>query len=534
MKKMHRATGKSMAHGSGSIWKSRRDALRLLAMGTASVALPPWIYASVKDTGSLVSLREAELSGNMAFPGIISSISEASDAFSFRVSFDLDKFRGKSTAAAQISVPMTITGEGFPSLRLFETDTTGSEKFIAAVTPNLAQPSASFQITDFFNERAPLEKPSFLIRSVPGPENTIRLTSGKEVTLTVSSEAHTGYSVDDMLLPVWASSRMINETLLPVSRDGAPAEGHLLFSPERKALVMNYTMDKTYREGKDYVLEGNLLRLTPGSSIPFLTENQLYPDNQDGPVNIMETWDGGYVAVHEGFQNNFQLAVTYEHREPWTGTVPAGGMGKLRRTKEKLRKGIPLKVALLGDSISVGASSSGRSMKPPYVPGWGDLLVRGLRQRYPGEIDFVNISKGGGNSNWGRDVAPYMVVPEKPDICILAFGINDGNGMPVETYIANTRAIMEMVLERNPDTEFVLVASMLKNERWRPLTLMNDYLGALKTLESETVAVSDVWSVSEYILKTKQYWDISGNMVNHPNDFMVRVYAQVTLELFFN
>jgi hypothetical protein len=49
----------------------------------------------------------------------------------------------------------------------------------------------------------------------------------------------------------------------------------------------------------------------------------------------------------------------------------------------------------------------------------------------------------------------------------------------------------------------------------------------LKTFESEHVAVADVWSVSEHILKTKRYCDISGNHINHPNDFMVRVYAQV-------
>jgi hypothetical protein len=58
--------------------------------------------------------------------------------------------------------------------------------------------------------------------------------------------------------------------------------------------------------------------------------------------------------------------------------------------------------------------------------------------------------------------------------------------------------------------------------------LTGDYLPALKSLESEQVAVADVWSMSEYILQTKRYSDISGNHINHPNDFMVRIYAQVT------
>jgi hypothetical protein len=56
---------------------------------------------------------------------------------------------------------------------------------------------------------------------------------------------------------------------------------------------------------------------------------------------------------------------------------------------------------------------------------------------------------------------------------------------------------------------------------------MNGYLAALKSLESEKIAVADVWSMHAHILNTKRYCDISGNHVNHPNDFMVRVYAQV-------
>ena len=31
------------------------------------------------------------------------------------------------------------------------------------------------------------------------------------------------------------------------------------------------------------------------------------------------------------------------------------------------------------------------------------------------------------------------------------------------------------------------------------------------------------------LLKYKIYWDMTGNHVNHPNDFMVRIYAQTLL-----
>ena len=33
------------------------------------------------------------------------------------------------------------------------------------------------------------------------------------------------------------------------------------------------------------------------------------------------------------------------------------------------------------------------------------------------------------------------------------------------------------------------------------------------------------------MLKHKQYWDLTGNGVNHPNDFGHRIYAQVLTSL---
>ena len=317
---------------------------------------------------------------------------------------------------------------------------------------------------------------------------------------------------------------MVNETMLPVSEQGAAADAQLLFRPIGKVLVQNYALDKTYQEGVDYVLEGNRICLTETSSIPFVTQQQLYPDSPGGKFTTSDSCKGGYVAFQEKM-DQYQSAVSYKHSDKWSGPIPSTGKDRLPRTKEKLQSGRPLKIALLGDSISFGASAS--KSHPPYLPGWGELMIRGLRSRYQSEITFVNPSRGGANSGWGKKVTPNFIVPEKPNLFIIAFGMNDANATPVKNYIANIKTIMERVVTENPGVEFILVASMLRNKNWRSLTPMNGYLAALKTLETEQVAIADVWSVSEHILKTKRYCDISGNHVNHPNDFMVRVYAQV-------
>ena len=45
----------------------------------------------------------------------------------------------------------------------------------------------------------------------------------------------------------------------------------------------------------------------------------------------------------------------------------------------------------------------------------------------------------------------------------------------------------------------------------------------------EGVAVADINSMHNWILERKDYCDMTGNNVNHPSDFLVRLYAQIIL-----
>ena len=46
-------------------------------------------------------------------------------------------------------------------------------------------------------------------------------------------------------------------------------------------------------------------------------------------------------------------------------------------------------------------------------------------------------------------------------------------------------------------------------------------------------AVVPMTSMSKAVLETKRFRDVTGNNINHPNDFMGRVYAQVMVETVF-
>lgn len=121
------------------------------------------------------------------------------------------------------------------------------------------------------------------------------------------------------------------------------------------------------------------------------------------------------------------------------------------------------------------------------------------------------------------------VVEPRPDLVIVAFGMNDSAGRSAKEYQANTEAVMAKIRERLPEVEFILVASMRGNRDWTRLKqeLFPEYRDALAKLCGPGVALADLTSIWTGFLELKKDWDQSGNGVNHPNDFGHRVYAQV-------
>jgi lysophospholipase L1-like esterase len=478
--------------------------------------------------------KPADTAQTQRFPGSL-TVHAATDteALVVDVVFNIEELPKLPLVDIRMSMPVEVAGDGdSTTFKLFALDADGNTlRYLTETTLN--GKVALFVLPDAYFDAVSPATIKWRVHQVPNSGLQAVIPPNTRGTLMLTTdERFPMWTLSEILAPVWKSGRILNETSLPVSVDGQPATTELLFHPADGLVVRDYTLATTYREGIDFVMDGKVLRLTANSSIPFLTHSQLFPDNPNAEPGTQKTHTGGFITFGEGtFFTDRQLAVSYRTSDQWCGPVPAGAAGKLPRTRQLLQSGEPIKIALFGDSISVGASASGRGNRPPYVPGYGELFIRGLRQAYQSPITFVNPSKGGGRTSWGLQIAPASLVPEKPDLCILGFGMNDGRATPVVTYIDNLKQIMEMVRAANPLTEFILVASMLPNPDWRPLAPMDGYLAALKELESETVAVADVWSMSEYLLKTKRYCDFNTNHVNHPSDFMVRIYAQVIMEL---
>ena len=79
----------------------------------------------------------------------------------------------------------------------------------------------------------------------------------------------------------------------------------------------------------------------------------------------------------------------------------------------------------------------------------------------------------------------------------------------------------------------ILVAPMLGHGEWTatPREMFPKYRDELKKLADEGVALADVTAVWELMLKNKHDLDLTGNGLNHPNDFGHRLYAQAVLSV---
>lgn len=333
--------------------------------------------------------------------------------------------------------------------------------------------------------------------------------------------------------PFWRSTTMDGETVLFI-RDTAdgPAKASLLFEPTAILSVSSSSGQITYLQGHDYQWKPGSRELTlpPGSRIVFKTPQDLRrpPHSQryalthrDGHGEIL------FGAAHE--YHDMQTVVTYVHKPgAWTGPVTVFAGKQLPHTIRKLQERQPLTITVLGDSISTGCNASGWAGAAPFQPPYQDLLARHLEAVYGSKVTLNNFSVSGTSAAWGlANIA--KVIQAKPDLIILAFGMNDAAGRPARDYKADIQGMIEAVRRAHPNAEFILVATMLGNQDWTTLhqELFPQFRDALASLTGPGIALADMTSVWAELLRHKKDWDLTGNGVNHPNDFGHRVYAQV-------
>lgn len=341
----------------------------------------------------------------------------------------------------------------------------------------------------------------------------------------------------ELMRPFWKGSVMEGESVLFIKDETTgEARASVLFPIRKIRAVRNASGDVVYEEGRDYRWKpgSREIVLPPGSRIVATKPAALRRPARSQQHELTHRDGNGEILFGARLEyHNLQTCITYEHDpDAWTIPTPAFDPKGLPRTVARLRDRQPVRIVVLGDSISTGCNASGWADGAPFQPAYPELVRRALQERYRGDVQLTNLSVGGKDSRWALTMIDRVVEAE-PDLVIVAFGMNDSAGRSAQEFQTNIEGVVAKIRERRPEAEFILVATMLGNRDWIRLhhERFPEYRDALARLQAPGVALADVTSVWTRFLELKQDWDQTGNGVNHPNDFGHRVYAQIILAL---
>ena len=363
------------------------------------------------------------------------------------------------------------------------------------------------------------------------------------------------YNLKTYLSPLWKGEVVYNETLWFAGSQTAS----LMYEPTEIVSVMSYDLKTTFEEDTDYIVDGKDIIIPENGKIPYLSPSELY---RTSPMNsfvqaLRRGEDGqpdGYIYADEGSTISAQqVVVTYRHKDQITWNLPKVETAKFPKTMAKLNGGEKIKVLFYGDSITVGANSSEFIGYGPRAESYANMVKSYMQKRFPSAtIDFKNNAVGGTDSNWGINKKTGLagidnieaaegnhfekrVLNENPDLLFIAYGMNDQKYDATE-YKQNIKEMIKGVRAKNPDVEIMLVSGMIAN----PETYFDNkdyeaYQNALLELSKdyENIGVATVYNSVKSVYTKKRFVDCTANNINHPNDYMMRVYAQTVLYSLF-
>lgn len=333
--------------------------------------------------------------------------------------------------------------------------------------------------------------------------------------------------------PVWEGKTVYNETVWPVDLDGGELVVPLLYRADKIISVTDTTYQTEYKEGTDYELKDGGIHILRGGNIRITEKDDFFlkEPQKDSPLSIGASC-GGWLFFSEGDGiTKKQICVTYEHSDKWGAKVPQK-TEKLPKIREKIRRKEPFGFAFFGDSITYGCNASGMKEinKPPYMPIWPKMTVEYLNNTC--EVSYVNRAVGGMASKWGADSLYGLFKDDKFDLMLIAFGMND---ISVNGFEENTEKMIEEALKINPDCEFLIVSTTLPHklaagffgEQYK----QQEVLERVCEKYGDKTALVPMTDMHSALLEKKRFFDMTGNNVNHPNDFLISVYAQTVLRV---
>ncbi|MGY2799919.1 lysophospholipase L1-like esterase [Ewingella americana] len=296
-----------------------------------------------------------------------------------------------------------------------------------------------------------------------------------------------------------------------------PSE-NLLFKPTSSVLMFNQTTGVLYEAVKDYKYDKGAISFPAGTSVPLAPAGFSKPVKQDKSFNVKVTPE--YQA--------YQIPASYKKNQSLNLAI----YGKITDLRSFIMKSNDLKITFFGDSITFGANATdtySAPNQPPYV----GLVSAYMSMLKGGRFAWYNPSVPGWNSSNAANDNTNRMLKLDSSVYVLAFGVNDSNDEKPEIFIENMEKLIKNIKLKNKDARIVLMSPSRPNPEWilPNKEFFEGYSRGLKSLSEKYdnttfINVTDVWN---QILKRKNIWAITGNGVNHPNDYGHRVIAEALL-----
>ncbi len=370
------------------------------------------------------------------------------------------------------------------------------------------------------------------------PDWDYQFTKSSDFTYDYNKLAH-------QYVPMWYQNVIYNECCCFI-QDGESITAKLKFKPTRIVSVRDWSLKKEYVEGVDYTFDPETLTFTwlEGSSIPYFTKNFLSGKNEDGSLIPAFTdydsapwstlgyarWDNAIYCIGPQLYEK-QMHVTYEYdNSQFEGQKQEFVGDKLPNTMAKLLNGEKLKVVFYGDSIPVGCDASSMYNREPRQLDIAKMFQRALKEIYGSQITLRNTAVGGTTTQWAKENVQKKVIEHAPDLVILMTGGNDGNNTANSK--KNIHDTVKAIKQALPDCEIILMDTFVGNAAGNMATaikpMLKDMHDSIAAEEQGVVSVG-IFELHTYFIEGKNYIDFSGNGINHPNDYMIRLYTQQLL-----
>ena len=520
----------ALAIGAGGTARAKSELATMTASRVTAVGAP---VPGVEGSGRALLANE---------PGVAAGV---------ELEFDLQSLNARAIPLARLQLngveKVRVSRPGQPAavergaLHVFVREVDGSETLAGSlpVKPGGNVNSYSVDLTDAIHarlSRPPTAAPLRLVVRLTGkpiPHEVYQLPATPPSLQIASAE---GWAEDQprRLAPITAGDVVYRESCLPLTE--TPEKDLVvphLYPVRRVIEVIHLDRGESLQEGRDWILREGRLVLPAGTRAPVQRASEFFlapRKDKSGETTMVRS---AIKLVGDGWYHARQIEVTYEPAvRDWTWPVARSTPDRLPRTRARLLAKAPLTVLLFGDSISAGYNASRIDGVWPYQPGYGELVVRRLEQVYGSRITWMNHARAGGTSAHALTQADAQVAWFRPDLVLLAYGMNDRSPERSVAQRANLEKIIDLVRVRSPETEFVVITPMLNNP------LQPTGLDPVKFVRDEQlkidrpgIAFVDVTSTHLAMLERKSYLDLSGNGANHPNDFLLRVYAQRILEV---